>query len=233
MGFLKDLFGPRQPCDLCQLGQSSWPSDRSASADWKLRGHGLRAKLFVCIPCRRFLFETGLVKQTPMLAMAHLIVLGRANRLPLHAYLQHSEWRKVWMHMLDMSNIEVSDEFAALKAMKPIEEEFIRRAQQSQMREPESVDPEQPTTGDITADVKALAEQFGLVDEFVRRKYISYMLALSATETENNWNAEIDDFARSIDALTESEIKAARTDFHQAILNRIKVALVAEGAEPL
>ena len=128
MGFFKDLFGPRHPCDLCQLGQGSWPSDRSATADWKIRGHGLQAKLFICVPCRRFVMDSGLMEKTPMLAVAYLVKAGQAQRPPAHAYLQHPEWRKVWMHLMDVAGIEVSDEFAALSAMKPIEAAFMEEA---------------------------------------------------------------------------------------------------------
>ena len=134
MGFFKDLFGPRQPCDLCHLGQGSWPADRSASADWKIRGHGLQARLFICVPCRRFVMESDLMEKTPMLAVAHLVKAGHARRPPLHAYLLHPEWMKIWMHSLDSAGIEVSvkfaasDTFAALSAMKSIEAGFMKAA---------------------------------------------------------------------------------------------------------
>ena len=33
MGFLRDLFGPAQPCDVCQLGKGSWPKEHNGIAD--------------------------------------------------------------------------------------------------------------------------------------------------------------------------------------------------------
>lgn len=60
-----------------------------------------------------------------MFALAYLVKANWAIRPPLHAYLQHPAWRKVWLHVLDMSDIHPSDEFAALRTMKPIEEQFM------------------------------------------------------------------------------------------------------------
>jgi tetratricopeptide (TPR) repeat protein len=58
--------------------------------------------------------------------------------------------------------------------------------------------------------------------------YQGYQLSLSMDGKQSNWNDDIDDLARSIGALTEAEIAKARTDFHQAILNRIKMRIAME-----
>jgi len=128
MGFFRDLFGPRQPCALCHLGQGSWPSDRSGTADWKIRGEGLHVALLVCVPCRSFLIESGLLQRNPMMALAILVSKRAAHRPPLDAYLQHPDWRKIWMNILEHSGLRPPDEFAALQMMRPLEEEFMRRA---------------------------------------------------------------------------------------------------------
>lgn len=66
--------------------------------------------------------------------------------------------------------------------------------------------------------------------EVIHRKYIAYSVTLRAVGAKtSHWNDDIDDYARSLSVLSEQEIEAAHTDFHQAIRNRIKLALVAEG----
>src|SRR3989338_6009728 len=105
MGFFRDLFGPRQPCDICQLGQVSWPAARSAAADWHLTGGGLNAKMFICAPCFRFIQASGLQYTNPMLVLVKLVRSGAGSRPPVHAYLQRPEWRKVWLHMLEIGGI--------------------------------------------------------------------------------------------------------------------------------
>lgn len=121
VGFFRDLFGPSKPCDVCQLGAASWPSDRNGVADWKLRGHGLSADLLVCAPCYKAVNSLGLRDKNPMLAVVTLVNAGHASRPQTHAYLQHPEWRKIWMHLLETSGVTVSDDFQALAAVKTLE----------------------------------------------------------------------------------------------------------------
>lgn len=230
MGFLRDLFAPREPCSLCCLGKSSWPSDRSGVADWKLRGHGLRAELLICSACRRFVRENQLHDRTPMLAFAHLVAAGRADRPSLHAYLQHSEWRKIWHHLLEQAGLQPSDEFEAVRMMEPLEKEFMSRGQPSRQSEPE------PKSGytseprvELDSGLRRMMDEYGIPEKYIQRKYLSYAVVLQAMDEGTGWNNDIDDRAREIGALTEDEIRAAWTDRHKAILNRIKVALVSEG----
>jgi hypothetical protein len=132
MGFFRDLFGPRAPCDLCQLGQGDWPSDRSAAADWKLRGSGLNATLFICAPCRRLVVGWDLMERMPIFALSRMVQIGHARRPPVHAYLQHPEWQKIWMHMLENAGIRTASDFQALSAIAEIEAElFHDTAQES------------------------------------------------------------------------------------------------------
>lgn len=131
MGFLKDLFGPRKPCDLCQLGQAEWPPNRSAAIDWKLTGGGLNAKLFICQHCSRFLRKADLTGRSPLVGLFALVANAQARRPPVHAYLQHPEWRKVWLHMIDTGPVAVEDEFQALTLMRAVEEEFYEKVANS------------------------------------------------------------------------------------------------------
>lgn len=56
----------------------------------------------------------------------------------------------------------------------------------------------------------------------------SYHMSLSMVGSENNWNAEIDDYARELECLRESELFRARFDLRQAVLNRIIVRYAHE-----
>jgi hypothetical protein len=231
MGFFRDLFGPRQPCALCHLGQASWPSDRSGTADWKIRGEGLHVALLVCVPCRTFLIESGLLQHNPMVALASLVSKRAALRPELDAYLQHPDWRKIWMHILERGGLRPTDEFAALQMMRPLEEEFMKRAGVGGSPGHDARD--HPDTLDVGPSLKAMMAEYGIPDEVVERKYMSYAMALRMSGQDANWNDDIDDHGRSIGALSQAEIEAARRDIHQAILNRIKVALVTEGWSPV
>lgn len=165
-----------------------------------------------------------------MLALAHLVAAGRAERPPVQAYLQHPEWRKIWLHLLDQGGLEPSDEFEALQMMKPLEEEFMSRGRSSSRISAEQPVSHQGQEGlELDAGLRRIMEEYGISEEYIRRKYVAYAVSLQAMDQGTGWNNDIDDYAREIGALTEDEIKAAWTDRHQAILNRIKVALVSEG----
>lgn len=77
---------------------------------------------------------------------------------------------------------------------------------------------------------ESIMAEFGVGEDLVARKYASYQLALSALGAKANWNDEIDAFAQGRGILNEQEIEVAQTDFHQAVLNRIKVSLAQGGA---
>jgi len=59
------------------------------------------------------------------MTVAVLARSGIAQRPPVYVYLQHPEWRKIWMHTLETLQLNVSDEFQALAAMKEIEERMF------------------------------------------------------------------------------------------------------------
>jgi hypothetical protein len=123
MGFLRDLFGPRQPCELCQLGNAHWPQDRAASADWKLRTEGLDVSLFICVPCRTLILKHGITH--PLVAITSFIVRGHATHPAPHVYLQNEAWRKIWMHAFAFASVTPADEFQAIAIIQRIEGEFF------------------------------------------------------------------------------------------------------------
>jgi hypothetical protein len=95
--------------------------------DWKVFGQGMNVKMFICPGCSQVLKELGLIYKNPLVGLAALVAHGRAIKPPVHAYLQHSEWKKVWMHMLDGSGLPVRDEFAALEAIRQVEPSFFSK----------------------------------------------------------------------------------------------------------
>lgn len=153
MGFFRDLFGARQPCDLCQLGKAQWPAAHSGSADWKLRGEGLNADLLICPRCFDWVRKAGLGTKNPILALAYLVRSGQAERPPAHAYLQHPEWKKVWMHSLDQAGIGATDDFAALAAIREIEQEMIGGDEVPEAFGLDGFQPKQPS------DLESVAER--------------------------------------------------------------------------
>lgn len=80
----------------------------------------------------------------------------------------------------------------------------------------------------VHRDCAKEAGELGISEEAFKIKYKSYYASLSIFGRESNWNDDIDDLARAVGALTEKEIEAARTNFHQAILNRIKLSVVMD-----
>jgi tetratricopeptide (TPR) repeat protein len=58
--------------------------------------------------------------------------------------------------------------------------------------------------------------------------FFSYYFTLKNTFKESNWNSDIDPMARDLKILTEDEITFAQSDFHMAVLNRIKVRIAMD-----
>lgn len=67
----------------------------------------------------------GLQAKNPILALSYLIRSGLAERPAPHAYLQHPQWKKIWMHSLDNAGIHPGDDFAALAAIRELEQRMI------------------------------------------------------------------------------------------------------------
>jgi hypothetical protein len=65
--------------------------------------------------------------------------------------------------------------------------------------------------------------EFGISDDEFVLRYKSYFLALTMSGAQSNWNDEIEEYARSLGALRESEISLAKSNLHQAVVNRIIV----------
>ena len=70
-----------------------------------------------------------------------------------------------------------------------------------------------------------IISHYGITEDYFGVKYLSYTVALRASGKSSNWNDEIDALASSRGALTQREIEVAKTDFHRAVVNRVKLAL--------
>ena len=72
-----------------------------------------------------------------------------------------------------------------------------------------------------------IIDEFHISEETFNIKYSSYHRALIMySQNIGFWNDEIEDYSRKI--LSEAEIQRAKYDLHQAILNRVIVALASE-----
>jgi hypothetical protein len=69
--------------------------------------------------------------------------------------------------------------------------------------------------------------EFGISAAEFDGLHTSYLFALAEARRTSGWNDEIDGHARALGALTEAEIRRARTDMAQAVLNRVVVRLAA------
>lgn len=82
----------------------------------------------------------------------------------------------------------------------------------------------EPTRSIVETEVRGkdqIIHEFELTDEEFSRCQESYRFSLGVHESENDWNADIDEYARSINALTDNEIVLAKFNFERAVLNRI------------
>lgn len=70
------------------------------------------------------------------------------------------------------------------------------------------------------------SKRFEITEENFITLYQSYSWVLSSSGQESDWNKDIDNLGREIGALTDKDIEKARTDFHQAVLNRVRVKVV-------
>jgi hypothetical protein len=76
-----------------------------------------------------------------------------------------------------------------------------------------------------------IIRHFGISEHAFLTKHLGYTPALQSSVRTSHWNEEIDELAREANALTEWEIELARSDFSQAVLNRVKLALSMERIE--
>lgn len=77
-----------------------------------------------------------------------------------------------------------------------------------------------------------IISHYGITEHYFTIKYMSYGVALRASGKSSHWNDDIDALATSRGALTHREIELARTDFNQAVMNRVKLALAMLGTGP-
>lgn len=106
--FFRDLFGPRKPCDLCQLGKTE--GFRPGSVEWNSvafthEGKEIRvdASLLVCLVCSDRLQSRGLMFKSPAVVQALFVAEGICNRPNIETLLHHPEWRKVWSAQVTMA----------------------------------------------------------------------------------------------------------------------------------
>lgn len=79
-------------------------------------------------------------------------------------------------------------------------------------------------------DRQAIRCQFDMSEEEFEALYSAYDETLRVFHgSRGDWNAEIDELARQTSALTEEEIRLARTDLSRAVLNRIILNRVMAG----
>lgn len=127
-----------------------------------MRGLGLDAKLRVCPGCADVIDRNGLREKNPLLAVAAIVKLGRSERPPVHAYFQHPEWRKVWMHTLENLQVEARDEFEALAKAKAVEDRLFDQVM-DQSKSAES--PPRPETSEAQ-HVQTRSEKIGSFLQF-------------------------------------------------------------------
>lgn len=129
--FFKDLFGPRQPCELCRLGREQWEARRSGTADWQIHGHGLEAELFICEPCGGLLMRTGANQKNPTLVLGQLVRAGYAHRPDTRTMLQHGAWKTIWRHMLKNGGFTTGSSEETVIVVDSVLEEIL----QTELRE--------------------------------------------------------------------------------------------------
>lgn len=124
--FFKDLFGPRQPCELCRLGREQWEASRSGVADWKIHGHGLDAELLICGPCRALLMRTGANQKNPTLVLGQLVRAGYAHRPDTRTMLQHGAWKSIWRHTLQSGGRATATPEVTISVVDSMLEEILQ-----------------------------------------------------------------------------------------------------------
>lgn len=83
-----------------------------------------------------------------------------------------------------------------------------------------------------TRRLDRMAEDFDIPEDVIARKFKSYALTIQSSSQGSDWNADIDDEAREVGALTEEQIEGAKSNPLTAVVNRVKLALVMEGYIP-
>ena len=77
-----------------------------------------------------------------------------------------------------------------------------------------------------------IISEFDISEEEFNSKYSSYEHVLILhSQNVGLWNDEIEYYSKQINALSEAEILKAKYDLHQAIMNRVIVALTSQKQE--
>lgn len=83
----------------------------------------------------------------------------------------------------------------------------------------------------VIRDADDIISEFDMSAEEFSSLFNDYKFSLSiSNDAVSGWNEDIDDISRLIGALSEAEIKLAKSSFQRAILNRIIVRKVADRA---
>ncbi len=112
---LKDFFGPRQPCDLCQLGRAEW--ERSGSVELKVSafkandGHVVEvdAELLICHLCAGTIEAQGWLSKNPLYIQQMFILNKVMERPDIEVVLKHPQWEKIWRGNLQSAGIKRLD----------------------------------------------------------------------------------------------------------------------------
>lgn len=131
--FFRDLFGSRQPCDLCQVGREEWPAERSVATNWSVFGHGLDVTFEICQPCAELLQRYNLQYQHPLKTWVQLEMIGHLTEPPqglTDAFARHPTWREVFVHTADLTD----DADLKREALEEAVAEYIRGEDGSENR---------------------------------------------------------------------------------------------------
>lgn len=80
-------------------------------------------------------------------------------------------------------------------------------------------------------DADDIISEFDMSEEEFSSLFNDYKFSLSiSNDAVSGWNEDINDISRLLGALSEEEIKLAKSNFQRAILNRIIVRKVADRA---
>lgn len=124
--FFQDLFGPRQPCELCRIEADQWEARRSGVADWQIHGHGLQAQLLICESCAMLLQRTGANQKNATIVLGQLIRARYARRPDTRTMLRHREWKKIWQHTLEAGGTTTASLDETVNVVDSMLDEVIR-----------------------------------------------------------------------------------------------------------
>lgn len=228
MRWIRELLARPKPCELCQLGKQEWQSENTAVAEWKFEGTNSKNRLMICRVCRTFLMDSNLFAGNPVVAHSALVAQDRTNRVAPWLFTNNATWRYIWLRTLASEGELPSDEAELVRAISARAEQSYKAAGYGpNIHKVPRLDADGRV--DLGTALRTLVKEHDIPFELVERKYMGYLVALQAAGKSSNWNADIDQMARRKGVFNNKEIQRAHSDLHQAILNRVKLALHMEG----